>query len=159
MCHAKINFMKTITNNLNDLYKGIYLTTKNHYLKNELDIDELIKRDVHFSVQNKNEASIYKRLVLSIHNANWKAVSQETFCKRKSNNYEVAFNNYNAEYASNLYLNDLKNKGLINSDKKLQYCIDAAKFIVDLKLKTGSNLITFFKTASNMAFMHSRLHI
>lgn len=59
-------------------------------------------------------------------------------------NYEKAFNNFDADYVSKLKLDNLKNKGLINSDKKLQYCIDASKFIVEIEKFSKSNIISFF---------------
>lgn len=130
--------------NINEIITNIYLSINDHYKANGLEVDTLIANDINHSKRNQTNDFIFKRLVLSIHNANWKAVSQETFWKRNSFNYEKVFDNYNPKYVSKLSLGDLKNKGLINSDKKLQYCIDAAKFVVDIETFSKSDVISFF---------------
>lgn len=136
--------MKNNQINIQEIIENIYLSIKEHYRKNDLDVDKLIADDVFNSKRNQSNDLIYRRLLLSIHNANWKAVSQETFWKKNSKNYEKAFRNYDPKYVSKLKLDDLKNKGLINSDKKLQYCIDAAKFVVEIEKFSKSDAISFF---------------
>lgn len=130
---------------IKDIFNKIYLSVKSHYDNNSLNVDKLISEDILNSKKNKSDNLIYKKLVLSIHNANWKAVSKETFWKKKSKNYEKAFKNYDANYVSKLKVKDLIDKGLINSKKKIQYCIDAAKFIVEIKQYSKSGVISFFE--------------
>lgn len=137
--------MKNNQINIKEILDNIYLSIKTHYKNNELDVDKLIEEDIKNSIKNQSNDLIFKRLVFSIHNANWKAVSQETFWNRNYKNYEKAFYNYDANYSSKLTLKDLKDKGLINSDKKLQYCIDAAKFVIELENFSKSDAISFFK--------------
>ena len=131
--------------NIKDVFSKIYLSVKTHYDNNGLNVDKLIREDILNSKKNKSDDLIYKRLVFSIHNANWKAVSQETFWRNNSKNYEKAFKNYNANYVSKLKVEDLLDKGLINSRKKLQYCINAAKFIVEIKKYSEDGVISFFE--------------
>jgi 3-methyladenine DNA glycosylase Tag len=130
---------------IENVFNEIYLSVKNHYINSGLDVDQLIAEDISNSKKNKLDNLLYKRLVLSIHNANWKAVSQETFWRKNSINYEKAFNNYDANYVSKLKVSDLKNKGLINSERKIQYCINAAKFLVEIEKYSSTGVISFFE--------------
>lgn len=134
----------------NQIINKIYSSINKHYKDNNLSVQGLIERDINSSkyikndINKKNDNSLYKRLVYSIHNANWKAVSIESFWRNNSDNYEKALKSYDSAYVSSLTVNELRGKGLINSDKKIQYIINAAKFVEEIKKHSKYGVISFF---------------
>ena len=142
-----MNNMQTIHN---QIINKIYSSINKHYKDNNLSVQGLIERDTNNSkyikndINKKNDNSLYKRLVYSIHNANWKAVSIESFWRKSSSNYEKALKSYDSAFVSSLTINELRGKGIINSDKKIQYIINAAKFVEEIKKHSKSGVISFF---------------
>lgn len=67
---------------IHEILDNIYLSIKTHYNNHDLDIDKLIKDDINNSINKQSNNLIFKRLVFSINNANWKATSQESFWKK-----------------------------------------------------------------------------
>jgi 3-methyladenine DNA glycosylase Tag len=96
------------------VFEAIEVTVRKHYAQNGLCLDELVREDVVESQGKRGDVAIYKRLVLSIHNANWKAVSQETFWQRRMSNYEEALFGFDPARVARLGVDDLQDKGLIN---------------------------------------------
>jgi thermostable 8-oxoguanine DNA glycosylase len=127
------------------IFKLIYETLREHYQKHGENIDAEIAEAISESRRNRNEDLLYKRLVFSIHNANWKAKSQQTFWEERSQNYEKALHNYDYRKVKDLRLEDIsgKSKGLIDSSNKLKACLKAAKFLHEIA-QSGISPLQFF---------------
>lgn len=127
------------------IFELIYETLRVHYQKHGENIDAEIAEAISESRRNRNEDLLYKRLVFSIHNANWKAKSQQTFWKKRGRNYEQALFNYDYRKAKDLSAKDLSDKklNLINSPNKLDACLKAANFLNEIA-QSGTSPLQFF---------------
>jgi thermostable 8-oxoguanine DNA glycosylase len=155
----KINFDEKMLlmkyQKIEDFFDSFYESTKLKYQSKEKDFERILEERIEESKANR-KTNFYKRLVLSIHNANWKAASQTTFWDRRVANYEEALLNFDYRKVKDLDLIDLKDKGLIDSEKKLYSCIYAAKFLFDLEQRHGGALQFFDKFAYEGASPYER---
>lgn len=75
-------------NKLSTVFDLVHKSIQEQYKSYQLNVDDIINRNKNESIQNHKNEYIYERLVKSIHNANWKVVSQQTFWGQHEQNYE-----------------------------------------------------------------------
>jgi 3-methyladenine DNA glycosylase Tag len=127
---------------LKEIIESMHDTLRAYYHNYGIDIDQQIANDIARSRNNRN-GNLFERLVLSIHNSAWKAKSQATWWTKVAPAYEAAFFGYNHPEVQHLSLSDLSDKSLINSNRRLNACLHAARFLCDIEV-TGKTPLQFF---------------
>lgn len=141
---------------LKEIVESMHSTLQVYYHSHGIDIEEQIADDIARSRSNRN-GNLFERLVFSIHNAAWKAKSQATWWSRVGAAYEAAFFNYDYQIVKPLSLNDLSySKELINSDRKRNACLQAARFLCDIETTDKTPLQFFDRFAYEGASVYER---
>lgn len=127
---------------LKRIISSIHDTLRTYYNNHGIDIDQQIVEDITRS-QSYRQGNLFERLVKSVHNAAWNAKSQTTWWNKVGASYEAAFYGYDYRKVCSLRLTDLSGKGLIDSDRKITACLQAARFLCDIE-NQGKSPIEFF---------------